>query len=151
MGGKRNSLPMLETKATISTPEVSWRIFSAIAPAATRPINLDSVKSFQCPEEKYRRTNCFSRTGSTTTTTRSNAVLHLVRQVGMVRPWILVHGAVPIVLGPLIFVHDPHRNRCPKRDAMFCSRLYLYLILFITRRGYGALAGPSPCELRLDV
>ncbi len=41
VGGKRNSLPMLETKATISTPEVSWRIFSAIAPAATRPIKLE--------------------------------------------------------------------------------------------------------------
>jgi hypothetical protein len=37
LGGKRNSSPIEFTKATISTPAISLRTFSAIAPAATRP------------------------------------------------------------------------------------------------------------------
>ena len=38
VGGKRYSLPMEVTNATISTPCTTERYFSAIAPAATRPI-----------------------------------------------------------------------------------------------------------------
>lgn len=38
VGGKRCSAPTEETKETISTPWARERYFSAIAPAATRPI-----------------------------------------------------------------------------------------------------------------
>lgn len=37
VGGKRCSGPMEETKATMVMRWMSWRIFSAMAPAATRP------------------------------------------------------------------------------------------------------------------
>jgi hypothetical protein len=43
VGGKRNSLPMEETKATISTLQDSERIFSAMAPAATLPVQYISL------------------------------------------------------------------------------------------------------------
>jgi hypothetical protein len=39
VGGKRNSLPMEAVQATISMPYASRRYFSAIAPAATRPLH----------------------------------------------------------------------------------------------------------------
>ena len=39
VGGKRNSFPTEDTKATISTLLMSRRTFSAMAPAATRPIS----------------------------------------------------------------------------------------------------------------
>jgi hypothetical protein len=38
VGGKRNSFPTELTKATISTLFMSRRTFSAMAPAATRPV-----------------------------------------------------------------------------------------------------------------
>lgn len=38
VGGKRNWSPIEDTKATISTSFTSLRIFSAMAPAATRPV-----------------------------------------------------------------------------------------------------------------
>lgn len=38
VGGKRNSAPTEDVNATISTPWESERYFSAIEPAATRPV-----------------------------------------------------------------------------------------------------------------
>ncbi len=52
VGGKRNSSPMLLTKATISIPWLSRKTFSAIAPAATRAI-VSRAEERPPPEEAF--------------------------------------------------------------------------------------------------
>jgi hypothetical protein len=69
----------------------------------------------------------------------------------MTRPWVFVHGAIAIVLGPLVFVHDAHGDRGAQCDTMFNPGLYFYTILLVSGCGDFALARSSPCELGLDV
>ena len=62
-----------------------------------------------------------------------------------------VHGAVAVVLGSLVLVHDAHANGGTQGDAKFSARLDLDLVLLIARCGDGALSRSASGHLRLDV
>ena len=62
-----------------------------------------------------------------------------------------VHGAVAVVLGSLVLVHDAHANGGAQSDAKLGARLDLDLVLFIARRRDGALSRSASGHLGLDV
>lgn len=69
----------------------------------------------------------------------------------MARPGVQVHGAVAVVLGPLVLVQHAHANGCSQRDAKLGARLDLDPVLFVSRCRDCALPGSAARHLWLDV
>ena len=120
-----------------------------MAPAATRPVivsacNLSSL-------ERYSLTNSLTRTASATPTASLDTVLLQVGPVGVTRARVQVHGAVAVVLGSLVLVHNAHANGGAQCDSKLGSRLDLDLVLLIAWCRNGALSRSASGHLRLDV
>lgn len=144
VGGNRNSLPIEEVKATISMPYDSFRTFSAIAPAATRPrcrqLANACSRNFLYSEVF---TDCFPRTTPSTSATGLYTIFLKVRPICVAWPGVLVHRVSFVVVWSLVLVHNSEGNRGTQRDAEFCSRLYFNLVLFISWCRNGTLSWPS--------
>ena len=69
----------------------------------------------------------------------------------MTRPREAIHSLIPVILGPLILVHDAHADGRAQRDAELRAGLDLDPVLLIAGCGDGGLARPPTCELRLNV
>ena len=102
----RCNFPTELTKATISTPYASFRYFSAIAPAATRP---DGNENGQAPT-RMAHTDSFSGTAATAPTAGLYSVFLEVCIVRMARPRIQV--GLGVIMGPLIFIFYKESDRC---------------------------------------
>lgn len=125
-------MPTEDTKPTNSTPSASFRYFSAMAPAATRPENKGMISRMTFDDKVKKRTDCFSRAASATTAARFQAIFE---KVGPIR----MGGArkeirLGVVMRSLILVLYSQADRCSQSYAKFCSRLYANGIGFITLR-----------------
>lgn len=69
----------------------------------------------------------------------------------MTRPWIQIHRAATIVLGPLILIPHHHGNRRAKRQPEFRTRLDLNAVLLVAGRRQRRLPWSSARHLWLDV
>lgn len=69
----------------------------------------------------------------------------------MTWPGVHVHSLVAVILRTLILVHDPDANGRSQRKTELCARLYLNLVLLISRCCNRGLTRPSSCHLGLDV
>jgi hypothetical protein len=97
------------------------------------------------------QTNSLASTASATSTAGLDAVLFQVGPVGVTGAGVQVHGAVAVVLGSLVLVHDAHANGRAQGDAKLGARLDLDLVFFIARCRDGALSRSASGHLRLDV
>jgi hypothetical protein len=129
------------------------RYFSAIEPAATRPRRW--TVSRHCRESSGKggqlRTNRFPSTAPPATTTRLDAVLLQIREIGMTRSWVEVHCAAAVVLRSLILIPHDHGNWRSKCDAKLSARLDLDSVFLVSWCGESALARTSTSHLRLNV
>ena len=100
-------------------------------------------------EEKY--TYGFSSTTSTTATTCLDTVFLEVREIGMTWSRVEIHGAIPVVLWPLVLIQYQHPNWSPKSNAEFGAGLDHDLVLFVSRCCQGALPGSPSSHLGLDI
>jgi hypothetical protein len=64
-------------------------------------------------------TNSLASTASATSTAGLDAVLLQVGPIGVTGAGVQVHGAVAVVLGPLVLVHDAHANGRAQGDSKF--------------------------------
>lgn len=96
-------------------------------------------------------TDGLSCTASAATTAGLDTVLFQVGEVSMAGSRVHVHGAVSIVLGPLVFVPHHHAYWRAQGDTELGSRLYLDPVLFVSRGCQSTLSGSPPCHLGLDV
>lgn len=96
-------------------------------------------------------TNCLSGAAATTTAARLDAVLLQVCPVSMTRARVQVHGAVAVVLGALVLIHDTHANGGAQRHTELGARLDLNAILLVARGCDCALSRTAAGHLGLDV
>jgi hypothetical protein len=97
------------------------------------------------------QTDGLASTASATSTAGLDTVLLQVGPVGVTGTGVQVHGAVAVVLGSLVLVHDAHANGRAQGDSKLGARLDLDLVLFIARCRDGALSRSTSGHLRLDV
>lgn len=109
-----------------------------------------SVNEFR-QGNRYRLTDGLASTASTTSTAGLDAVLLQVSPVGVTGTRVQVHGAVAVVLGSLVLVHDAHANGGAQSDTKLGARLDLDLVLLIAWCCDGALSRSASGHLRLDV
>lgn len=96
-------------------------------------------------------TDGLSCTAPATATACFDAIFLQVCPIGVARTRVEVHGAVAVILRPLVLVHDPHANGRSQRDAKLGAGLDFHTILLVARGGDCALARPTAGHLGLDV
>lgn len=96
-------------------------------------------------------TNGLSCAAPASSTAGFYAVLLQVSPICVTGSRVEVHGAVAVVLGPLVLVHDAHANWSTESDTKLCTRLDLDSVLFISGGGDGALSWSSPRHLGLNI
>jgi hypothetical protein len=146
------------------------RYFSAMAPAATRPVGggrekvswgetgLDWVgedrterRKTESGKRKAGHTNSFPRAASAPPTASLDAIFLQVSEIGMAGSRVEVHSAITVVLWSLVLIQHQHADRGAEGEAELGPGLDLHSVLFVSRRGQRALARSSSRHLRLDI
>lgn len=115
-----------------------------------------SSKSATCPHQSdpqfiSQRTDGLTRTTPSSTAAGLDTVLLQVSEIRMAGSRVEVHGAVSVVLRPLILVTDDHTDRCSESDAKLCPGLDLNSVLLISGSRESTLARSAAGHLRLDI
>jgi hypothetical protein len=116
-------LPTEETNATISILCASFRYFSAMAPAATRP-------ACQIMGNGKAGTDGFPGRAASSAAACFYPVFLEIGPVCVTWTGIEIHFRV--VVGSLVEILDEHSNRCAECRVELCARLDLYSVLLIS-------------------
>ncbi len=122
------TFPTEDTNATISMPYASFRYFSAIAPAATRPTrSLDGLGRLL---GRGALTDRLARAAATAAAARLDAVLLEIGPVCVAGAGVEVRFR--IVLRPLVLVADEEPDGGPEGDTVLDARLEVHEVLFVS-------------------